>query len=61
MNPIRSLLNKFKWTGARGYIVYVNRCSPGDLAEISTDELEEVGRDGFTTRSGAYIPYHRVV
>jgi hypothetical protein len=31
------------------------------LAEISTEELEEIGHGGFTTKSGAYIPYHRVV
>jgi uncharacterized protein (UPF0248 family) len=61
VNPIRNILNKLKWTGQRGSIVYINRGSPGDVAEISTEDLEEIGRGGFTTKSGAYIPYHRVV
>ncbi|PLC63626.1 hypothetical protein B7L68_05985 [Thermoproteus sp. CP80] len=61
VNPIRGILNKLRWTGQRGSIVYVNRGSPGDLAEISTEELAEIGHGGFTTKSGAYIPYHRVV
>lgn len=61
VNPIRSLLNKLKWTGQRGVITYINRGSPGDVEEISTEDVEEIGHGGFTTKSGAYIPYHRVV
>lgn len=54
-------MNKLKWTGRRGLITYINRGSPGDAEVVSTDEVEEIGRDGFTTKRGAYIPYHRVV
>ncbi|MFB6489635.1 MAG: DUF504 domain-containing protein [Thermoproteus sp. AZ2] len=61
MNPIRAALNKLKWTGSTGVVVYINRGSPGDLAEISTDEIVEIGANGFTTARGTYIPYHRVV
>ncbi|MBP1448882.1 MAG: DUF504 domain-containing protein [Thermoproteus sp.] len=61
VNPIRSLLNKLKWTGSSGFVVYVNRGSPEDRAEVSIDDIAEVGSNGFTTRSGTYIPYHRVV
>lgn len=60
-NPMRSLLNKLKWTGGRGVIVYVNRGSPGGVAKIDFSEVDEIGQGGFTTKSGTYIPYHRVV
>ncbi len=61
MNPIRSLLNKLKWTGQRGFITYINRGSPGDVETVSIEDVEEIGNGGFVTKTGAYIPYHRVV
>lgn len=59
----RQALNRIRWGAGslQGVVVtYVHRGGREDLAEVSGEDIKELGRSFFTV-GDARIPYHRVI
>jgi hypothetical protein len=64
MTTAREALLELQWSRgklAEATIAYVHRGAPGDEATVRGSDILALRRSFFDLRSGASIPYHRVL
>jgi uncharacterized protein (UPF0248 family) len=61
MNPIRELLNKWRYNGKAGLSIRINNHTDHGTIVEGTD-IQDINPNGFTTYDSDFeIPYHRVL